>query len=54
MKLVHWVLLTVLLVIVADVVTLVTIQVYRKVTISCALPGDVKREVHEVYPLLEK
>lgn len=54
MKLVHWVLLTFVLVVAADVVVVSTRYVLRYPLQQCKVSGDMKREVHEVYPLLDK
>ena len=55
MKLVHWVLLLFVLLVGVDVVTMTSIWAFRQITVrSCVPSGDMKREVHEVYPLLDK
>lgn len=55
MKLVNWVLLSFLLLVAADVVFMASLWAFRAMTLkTCQSSGDMKREVHEVYPLLEK
>lgn len=54
MKLVHWVLLVFMLAVCADIVVIGTRYVLRYPLAKCQAAGDMKREVHEVYPLLEK
>jgi len=54
MTIVRWVLLSFVLLVAADVVTLASLFTYRSFAQKCGVATDMKREVHEVYPLLEK
>lgn len=55
MKLVNWVLLTFLLIVAADIVAIGTYLSVKYLQVpTCRSSTDMKREVHEVYPLLDK